>query len=52
MMINKPKLLKGVSCYREKSDDLLSAEEPNYEFYHDNTIEGRMLVISKTVLII
>ena len=52
MMINKSKLSKGVTCSMDKSDDLLSAEEPNYECYHDNTIEGRMLVISKTVLII
>jgi hypothetical protein len=38
-MINKPKLSKGVTCSKDKSDDLLSAEEPNDEFYHDNTIE-------------
>ena len=42
MMINKSKLSKGVTCSMDKSDDLLSAEEPNDEFYHDNTIEDRM----------
>ena len=42
MIINKPKLSTGVTCSMDKSDDLLSAEEPNDEFYHDNTIEDRM----------
>jgi hypothetical protein len=41
-MINKPKLSKGVTCSKDKLDDLLSAEEPNDEFYNDNTIEDRM----------
>ena len=36
MMINKPKLSM------DKSHDLLSAEEPTDEFYHENTIEDRM----------
>jgi hypothetical protein len=26
----------------DKSDDLLSAEEPSDEFYHDNTIEDQI----------
>ena len=42
MMINKPKLSKGVTCSMDKSNDLLSAEESNDEFYHDNTIEDQM----------
>ena len=36
------KLSKGVTCSMDKSDDLFSAEEPNDESYHDNTIEDRM----------
>ena len=31
-----------MTCSMDKSDDLLSAEEPNDEFYHDNTIEDPM----------
>ena len=42
MMINKLKLSKGVTCSMDKLNDLLSAEEPNDEFYHDNTIEEQM----------
>jgi hypothetical protein len=42
MMINKPKLSTGVTCFTDKSDDLLSAEELNDEFYHDNIIEDQM----------
>ena len=42
MMINKPMLTKGVTCSKDKSDDLFRAEEPNDEFYHGNTIEDQM----------
>jgi hypothetical protein len=42
MMINKPKLSKGVTCSMDKLDDLFSAEEPNDEFFHDNRIEDRI----------
>jgi hypothetical protein len=34
-MINKPKLSEGVTCSMDKLNDLLIAEEPNDEFYHD-----------------
>ena len=42
MMINKSKLSKGVTCSIDKSDDLFSAEEPNDESYHDNTMKAKM----------
>jgi hypothetical protein len=41
-MIKKPKLSNGMTCSMDKYDDLLSAEEPNDEFYHDNTSEDGM----------
>ena len=35
-------LTKGVTCSKDKSDDLFRAEEPNDEFYHGNTIEDQI----------
>ena len=34
-MINKLMLTKGVTCSKDKLDDILNAEEPNDESYHD-----------------
>ena len=31
-MINKPMLTKGVTCFKDKLDDLFRADEPNDEF--------------------
>ena len=42
MMINKPKLSKGMTCSMDRSDDLFSAEEPNDESYHENSIGDQM----------